>query len=387
MIRDMTPQGLSVCDPTAIMSPLESSHPRVALVVPTFEAGATWPAFTQAVQGQVGVDMTVLVVDSNSKDGTLGQAQSCAWNTLSLGERAFNHGGTRQWAIERIEADVEFVVLMTQDALLATPDALCRLLKPFANESVGAVYGRQLPHADATLLAAQARFFNYPNSSFVNTFEDRARLGLKAAFCSNSFAAYRLTHFKAVGGFPKHVIMGEDMWVAARMLMAGFKVAYASEALVYHSHNHSFKEEFQRYFDTGVFHAQAPWLLENFGSVKSEGLKMLKAQLLLAVTRSSTRGEPITNWVQGVQPSLEEPTDSAHAVLLKCQERFDEQIELIASSGMKQGIKQVLMALEVLIRMAIKLIAYRLGRAYRSLPAAWVTRWSSHKAYWPENDR
>ena len=387
MIRDMTPQGLSVCDPTAIMSPLEPSHPRVALVVPTFEAGATWPAFTQAVQGQVGVDMTVWVVDSNSKDGTLGQAQSCAWNTLSLGERAFNHGGTRQWAIERIEADVEFVVLMTQDALLATPDALCHLLKPFADESVGAVYGRQLPHADATLLAAQARFFNYPNSSFVNTFEDRARLGLKAAFCSNSFAAYRLTHFKAVGGFPKHVIMGEDMWVAARMLMAGFKVAYASEALVYHSHNHSFKEEFQRYFDTGVFHAQAPWLLENFGSVKSEGLKMLKAQLLLAVTRSSTRGEPITNWVQGVQPSLEEPTDSAHAVLLKCQERFDEQIELIASSGMKQGIKQVLMALEVLIRMAIKLIAYRLGRAYRSLPAAWVTRWSSHKAYWPENDR
>ena len=387
MIRDMTPQGLSVCDPTAIMSPLESSHPRVALVVPTFEAGATWPAFTQAVQGQVGVDMTVWVVDSNSKDGTLGQAQSCAWNTLSLGERAFNHGGTRQWAIERIEADVEFVVLMTQDALLATPDALCRLLKPFANESVGAVYGRQLPHADATLLAAQARFFNYPNSSFVNTFEDRARLGLKAAFCSNSFAAYRLTHFKAVGGFPKHVIMGEDMWVAARMLMAGFKVAYASEALVYHSHNHSFKEEFQRYFDTGVFHAQAPWLLENFGSVKSEGLKMLKAQLLLAVTRSSTRGEPITNWVQGVQPSLEEPTDSAHAVLLKCQERFDEQFELIASSGMKQGIKQVLMALEVLIRMAIKLIAYRLGRAYQSLPAAWVTRWSSHKAYRPQNDR
>ena len=280
MIRDMTPQGLSVCDPTAIMSPLESSHPRVALVVPTFEAGATWPAFTQAVQGQVGVDMTVWVVDSNSKDGTLGQAQSCAWNTLSLGERAFNHGGTRQWAIERIEADVEFVVLMTQDALLATPDALSRLLKPFANESVGAVYGRQLPHADATLLAAQARFFNYPNSSFVNTFEDRARLGLKAAFCSNSFAAYRLTHFKAVGGFPKHVIMGEDMWVAAKMLMAGFKVAYAAEALVYHSHNYGLREEFQRYFDTGVFHAQAPWLIETFGSVKSEGLRMLKSQLL-----------------------------------------------------------------------------------------------------------
>ena len=378
MIRDMTPQGLSVCDPTAIMSPLESSHPRVALVVPTFEAGATWPAFTQAVQGQVGVDMTVWVVDSNSKDGTLGQAQSCAWNTLSLGERAFNHGGTRQWAIERIEADVEFVVLMTQDALLATPDALCRLLKPFANESVGAVYGRQLPHADATLLAAQARFFNYPNSSFVNTFEDRARLGLKAAFCSNSFAAYRLTHFKAVGGFPKHVIMGEDMWVAARMLMAGFKVAYASEALVYHSHNYSFKEEFQRYFDTGVFHAQAPWLIETFGSVKSEGLKMLKAQLLLAATRSRTRLVPITDWVQDFQPRLEVPTDPAHVVLLKCQERLNEQFDVIASSGMKQ----VLIALEVLIRMAIKFIAYRFGRAYRSLPAVWVTRWSSYKAYW-----
>ena len=350
----------------------------VSLVVPTYEAGAKWPDFIKAVQTQAGIDLRVWVVDSNSRDETLARAQSVGWNTLSLGSRPFDHGGTRQWALEHVGEGSQFVVLMTQDAFLATPDALSRLLAPFADPQVGAVYGRQLPHDNATVLAAQARFFNYPDSSFVNTFEDRARLGLSAAFCSDSFAAYRLSHFKAVGGFPNHVIMGEDMWVAARMLMAGFKVAYASEALVYHSHNYSFKEEFQRYFDTGVFHAQAPWLIETFGSVKSEGLKMLKAQLLLAATRSRTRLVPITDWVQDFQPRLEVPTDPAHVVLLKCQERLNEQFDVIASSGMKQ----VLIALEVLIRMAIKFIAYRFGRAYRSLPAVWVTRWSSYKAYW-----
>ena len=336
---------------------------RVALVIPTFEAGPVWADFIQAVQSQVGVDLSVWVVDSNSRDETLAQAQSAGWNTLSLGSRPFNHGGSRQWAVEHVGEGAQFVVLMTQDALLATPDALSQLLAVFADPQVGVVYGRQLPHDNATVLAAQARFFNYPNSSFVNTYEDRERLGLRAAFCSDSFAAYRLSHFKAVGGFPRHVIMGEDMWVAAKMLMAGFKVAYAAEACVYHSHNYRFQEEFQRYFDTGVFHAQAPWLIETFGSVKSEGLKMLKAQLLLAEenTKNGNSAGPKADLAQDFQ-----------------QNCFNDQLQKIRSSK----IKRWRYFLEVLSRTAAKLIGYRLGRAYVYLPPWLIIRCSSFKKYW-----
>jgi len=336
---------------------------KVALVVPTYQAGAAWLDFIQTVVTQVGVDLEVWVVDSNSKDETVYLAQTAGWNTLILGSQPFNHGGTRQWAVEQVGDGVEFIVLMTQDALLATPDALNQLVQPFTDPQVGVVYGRQLPHTDATLLAARARFFNYPERSFVNTFEDRERLGLRAAFCSDSFAAYRLSHFRAVGGFPKHVIMGEDMWVAAKMLMAGFKVAYAAEALVYHSHNYGFLEEFQRYFDTGVFHAQEPWLIETFGSVKSEGLKMLKSQLLYADDKINPgiRAQPTDELAQGFEPY-----------------RYNAQLQKIRSSRMRRWCY----FLEVLVRTANKLIGYRMGRAYFYWPRWVIKRCSSFKNYW-----
>lgn len=43
------------------------------------------------------------------------------------------------------------------------------------------------------------------------------------------------------------------MFMAARMIQAGYKIAYCAEASVRHSHNYTPKQEFQRYFDTGYF--------------------------------------------------------------------------------------------------------------------------------------
>ena len=80
------------------------------------------------------------------------------------------------------------------------------------------------------------------------------------AFISNSFAAYRVSVLKEVGGFPDDVIFGEDMFVATKMLKAGYKIAYAAGACVYHSHDYSLWQEMKRYFDMGVFHAREPWI-------------------------------------------------------------------------------------------------------------------------------
>ena len=126
---------------------------------------------------------------------------------------------------------------------------------------VGCASGRQLPHSDASLLASHARHFNYPNVSSIRDEKSISTLGLKAAFCSNSFAAYRVSALYECGGFPLNVILGEDMYVAAKMLLRGYKTAYVANATVYHSHNYSPIEEFKRYFDTGVYHAREAELL------------------------------------------------------------------------------------------------------------------------------
>jgi rhamnosyltransferase len=218
-------------------------------------------------------------VDSHSTDGADFSALPTGWKLLRIAAADFNHGGTRTLALQNVPAGTDVVVFMTQDALLATPDALQALQSAFADPTVACAYGRQLPHTDAKPLAAHARAFNYPATSRTLSMADQPQLGLKTCFLSNSFAAYRLADLLTLGGFPSNVILGEDMSVAARLLMVGKRLAYVAEACAYHSHNYTLAQEFRRYFDTGVFHTRTPWLLQTFGDVGGEGLRFVRSEL------------------------------------------------------------------------------------------------------------
>lgn len=251
---------------------------KVSLHVPTRNPGQLWAQWLLAVQQQQPA-VPCWIVDSESEDGSDFSALPDGWQLRRIAAADFNHGSTRNLALMHLPADLDVVVFMTQDALLADAQALSSLVAVFSDPAVACAYGRQLPHTNATPLAAHARLFNYPSHSRVVSLADKARLGLKACFMSNSFAAYRVADLKAIGGFPSDVILGEDMSAAARMLMAGRSVAYVADACVYHSHNYSLVQEFCRYFDTGVFHARSPWLLLEFGSANGEGLRFVRSEL------------------------------------------------------------------------------------------------------------
>ncbi len=265
------------------------SH-KVQLVVPTLNAGPLWSSFITAVKMQTLFELRVLVIDSGSADQTVELAQAAGFEVKSISKSSFNHGGTRQWALEHLNEDIEFVVFMTQDAILEDEHSLNTLLEGFEEPSISGVYGRQLPHTNASWYAASLRWINYPEKSEKRSLLDKERLGIKTAFFSNSFAAYRLQSLKAVGGFPRNVILGEDMYVCAKMLLAGHKVTYCAKACVFHSHNFSYREEFKRYFDTGRFHANQPWLLEAFGSVSGEGRNTLMIQIRQSFKLNFTEG-------------------------------------------------------------------------------------------------
>ena len=218
------------------------------------------------------------MIDSSSSDDTAATARAHGFDTHVIRKSEFNHGGTRQLGIRRL-AEAEIVIFLTQDALLACPEAIERLVAAFADEQVGAAYGRQLPHRDAKPIGAHARLFNYPPKSYVRSLEDRERHGLKTAFISNSFAAYRRSALLEVGGFPTDTIMNEDTWVAGKMLLAGRKIAYCADAEVYHSHDYGYVDELKRYFDIGVFHSHAAWLQQTFGKAEGEGRRFVLSEL------------------------------------------------------------------------------------------------------------
>lgn len=297
------------------------------LVIPSRNAGSAWEAVLNSLEIQSCQPYMSCLVDSESTDATAPLARTHGFSIERIDPTQFNHGGTRQLAVELLP-DAEIIVFMTQDAILADEFAIENLLRAFDDPLVGVAYGRQLPHRGAKPLGAHARLFNYPDKSYVESLADRERMGIKAAFSSNSFAAYRREALQAVGGFPRDIILGEDTFVAAKMLLAGWKVAYQADARVYHSHDYSLRQEFRRYFDIGVFHAREHWLLDAFGKPEGEGGRFVRSEFAYL---------------------------------------FKHAPWLIPSAFLRTGLKY---------------LGYRLGRAERWLPLRIKRGLSMHRGFW-----
>lgn len=247
------------------------------VIVPTLNAAVYWPTFSQALLACVRPEQ-VLIIDSESTDETVELAHAAGFQVCSVKRSEFNHGGTRQRAAE-MQPQADVLVYMTQDALLTGPNALADLVAVFTDSQVAAAFGRQLPRPGTEAIEAHARNFNYPASSEERSLASRTSLGIKAAFLSNSLAAYRRSTLMQVGGFPSNVIFGEDTVTAARLLLAGYKIRYVAEACAYHSHAYTKLQEFKRYFDIGVLHNRERWLLVQFGHVNGEGRRFVLSEL------------------------------------------------------------------------------------------------------------
>ncbi len=300
---------------------------KVGLIVPTLNAGSLWKSWLKAFEQQTRKPDCLLVIDSSSSDGTVALARAQGFDVQVISKSEFNHGGTRQFGVNRLSA-MDIIVFLTQDALLAKPDAIERLLAEFVDPRVGAAYGRQLPHRDAGPIAAHARLFNYPVESQLRSLEDRTRFGIKTAFISNSFAAYRRNALMQVGGFPVDTIMNEDTYVAGKMLVSGWKIAYCAEAQVFHSHDYGFLDEFKRYFDIGVFHTHTAWLQQTFGGASGEGFRFVISEMRYLIKHAP--------W-------------------------------LIPSAVLRTGLKW---------------LGFKLGALHRGLPLAIRRGFSLHKTYW-----
>lgn len=251
---------------------------RVSVVIPTLNAGTYLQDLLPALARQ-GLDPAqILIVDSQSDDGSPDAFRAFGATVVEIDRRTFNHGGTRQRAVE-MRPEAEIVVMLTQDAIPQDNDTIARLVDAFGDPEVGMAYGRQLPRPAAMGIERHARLTNYPPHSETRGLADRNRTGVKTVFCSDSFAAYRATALAAVGGFPEDAFFAEDQLTAGRMLIDGWRIAYRGDAEVVHSHGYTIAEEFRRYFDVGVFHGRNAWLIETFGAAEGEGLRFIRSEM------------------------------------------------------------------------------------------------------------
>lgn len=252
---------------------------KYAIVIPSYNAGPLFEEVLQAIAQQEPPAAQLLIIDSGSVDATLSRAQAHQAQIVTIDNRDFDHAATRNRSLEFLNEDISHLVFLTQDAVLASPHSISELLKAFENTEVAAAYGRQLPAKNADKIAEHARLFNYPpHSKCENLRAYAGKPSIKAIFSSNSFAAYDVRLFKALGQFKAPSIMSEDLLFAAKAILAAYSVCYQAEATVYHSHNYTLKQQFSRYFDTGYSHALHRDLLAPFQRAENEGLKFIVSE-------------------------------------------------------------------------------------------------------------
>jgi rhamnosyltransferase len=250
----------------------------IALIIPMYNAANDIPLLMPAIMQQTLKPDSILVIDSSSSDDTVALLAAYPVRIHQIPKQQFDHGGTRKLATQIGDADI--YIYLTQDAYPANPHAFQEIVNRLcASENIGCAFGRQIPKAEATPLSKHLRIFNYPQENYVRHYTDRDLYGIKTCFNSDSFAAYKKQALDAVGNFPEHLMTAEDAYVAARMLMQGYAVAYAANACVHHSHNFSLRDEFHRYFSIGVFHGSERWILDNFRSATGEGWRFVKSEL------------------------------------------------------------------------------------------------------------
>jgi len=299
----------------------------ISIIIPTYNAQNYLEKLLNILSLQSIKDYELIIIDSSSKDNTVEIAKKYTNKVISIPQSEFDHGGTRTKAAKIAKGDI--LVFLTQDALPCNEFTIEKIIKIFKNQLVGAAYGKQVPYEETSLFGKHLRKFNYTDNSYIRDKSNISKFGLKTAFLSDSFAAYRKSSLKSIGWFKDGLILGEDTYAGAKMILNDISLVYVSDAKVYHSHSYTLWQEFKRYFDIGVFHRSEEWILESFGKAEGEGIKYIKSEFLYVLSKGGWYLIP-----------------------------------------------------EFFIRNGMKYIGYKLGQNYKKLPKWTIKKFSMHRIWW-----
>lgn len=261
----------------------------ISVIIPTLNAGEHIKQLLSMIQIQDVQASEVIIIDSSSEDKTVDIAREFNAKTIVIPRHAFNHSKTRNIAAR--EAIGSILVFMTQDALPVDKTLLKTLTAPLMMPDVAAAYGRHIPKPDASPPEVFARQFNYPDTESIKGIEDIKNYGIMTFRLSNVCSALKKDLFFKAGMFPEDIIANEDMVMAAKLLINGYRVAYVPEAKVIHSHKLSLMQQFRRYYHIGSSLRKNHWIRQ-YARPEGEGMKLIISQIRFVSKRNEYQWIP-----------------------------------------------------------------------------------------------
>jgi rhamnosyltransferase len=222
----------------------------ISVIIPVRNGGEDLRRCLEAIRRQeTGEEVEIVVVDSSSTDGSAELARSQGARVEVIPVEEFNHGATRNRGAELARGDM--LVFTSQDAVALDSDWLARLVAPLSDQRVAGVYGRQLPHPDASPPERYFLNFLYGPASRVQEAAGPDELTMETVLFSNVNAAIPRRMFERFR-FIDDIVMSEDQEWARRVLLDGYRLIYEPRAAVRHSHAYTLGSAFRRFFDSGA---------------------------------------------------------------------------------------------------------------------------------------
>ena len=283
LIEAFIQESLPVAPSTA--HPVQATTPLVTVVIPVYNGGTMLKVVVESCLDQdLDHAFEVLLIDSESSDGCLeALPQDERVRIHRIRKEDFGHGRTRNLGVKLARG--EYVAFITQDAIPANRMWLMNLIAPLQNDPrVAGVFGCHIAHTGHGQLTTHDldqhfnrwiyRSHRQPIELNADRQTSNGAVSSHERFYSDNNSCLRKSAWETLP-LPD-VVYGEDQLWAREILRKGYKKAYASTAVVRHSHEYGFRET--------VLRANTEWHFYN--QMLGERLPSTKQQVLQMVERS-----------------------------------------------------------------------------------------------------
>lgn len=243
----------------------------IDIICPLYNASSCIKDLHQSLLNQKDVfinKIRYVLTDSGDDTEVFLKGNNICYKKIS--KKEFSHSLTREK--EALESKADILVFITQDIVIDDNYWLYKLTKDIDDEVV-ASYSRQLTKYNN--IEKYTRELNYPDKNIIKSKEDIGELGLKTFFFSDAASAINAKVFKSLNGYDQRILsFSEDMYIAYKIILNGYKIKYCADSFVYHSHDLSISEIYKRYKLAGQFFKENNYL-DCYGTNNS-GFKLAK---------------------------------------------------------------------------------------------------------------
>ncbi len=241
---------------------------KVEIICPLYNAASCVLKLHESLLAQKNVEIAkISYALTESRDNTeeILKSNNISYSLIKKAE--FSHSLTREKIALQSQSDI--LVFISQDIEIADEHWLYNLVAPIINGEAAACYSRQISKYNN--IEKYTREKNYPEVSSIVSKDDVEKLGLRTFFFSDASSAVKTSVFKELNGYDqKKLPISEDMYLAYKIIMAGYSIKYCADSVVYHSHKFTLKQLYCRYYLTGMFMAQNSYL-DQYGTTKTGG--------------------------------------------------------------------------------------------------------------------